>query len=242
MKIAIILSGNVRTWSNDTQKSFIKTFLCLKPDIFVYTEKLKYNYHSYIKAQKGIESDEIISCISDIKFDESLYPFIKDFKIDDMNYNYNEIKESGIVDSFKLNDNMKEFYHGFFQYMKFQRGIEMMKEYENNTGIKYDVVIKVRFDNYYKDINIENIINVIKDDEHNVILQDNRYIGLFPNDYIFIGKRDDICLVPLSILLEYKQPSSPLSYKNPPHGLLENVLSRNKMNVILADICSIKYL
>jgi hypothetical protein len=56
MKTAILLVGNIRTWSY-CKENFIQTFGHLNPDIFVSTYNLQYNHHPYIRNLIGDNED-----------------------------------------------------------------------------------------------------------------------------------------------------------------------------------------
>ena len=201
MKIAILVTGNIRTWVN-CQESFINTFLKYNPSIFFYTENLQYNYHPYI--QKTYEYFEDCT-ISDIPINPVLKCFIKDLHI-------NDTKDNNIYIE-KFDEKMKDIYHGIFQNKKFKKAVNMMKLYEKKTNISFDIIIKTRFDCIYdKSFSLEHIINQ---------LTDNNLFSM-GEDHCFIGKRDIIIQIPLFTKQEYYKPSSELSWTSPPHGIFDN--------------------
>jgi hypothetical protein len=59
MKVAVILSGNIRTW----ERSNLKDFVDVDVDYFISTTNKRYNYHPFICSKYGYDSinDEIIT-------------------------------------------------------------------------------------------------------------------------------------------------------------------------------------
>lgn len=220
MKIAVILCGHVRTWEL-CKESFFEMFPPERFDIFMETYTKQYEYHPYIQGQLNYFSDNTIINVSSSDISKGC-----------------EIRDTS--EEKKLDDRMKDFTHGFSQYSKFQKGIEQMLKYERENSIKYDYLIKTRFDLIYtpeaKTINFDRIKGLISNGERFLILDNN---NTFPNDHIIMGCRDDMINLPKFILSEYINPTDSLSWTNPPHGLLENYIRTKGLDVQLLNLTTV---
>jgi hypothetical protein len=202
MKTAILLVGNVRTWSY-CKDNFIQTFGHLNPDIFVSTYNLQYNHHPYIQNLINdnedvlLTNDEIVNIFSGVN--------VKNINIDS-NLNY------------ALPENVNGLFSGlettFHQYIKFFESVQKMTEYGD-----YDLVIKTRCDLLYNPINFDNALNSIIIDSGNV----------YPNDCILISNKDNIVDISKFIVNEFFNPVYNNSHDTPPHGLLRNAI--NHLNI-----------
>lgn len=213
MKIAILLSGHIRTW-DQCKESFYNMFPSNKFDIFMETYRDQYGYHPYIQSKLNYFSDNKITCI-------------------DGEYKLCRIENNVTFDCSKFDPKMKEFTHGYCQYTKLQRCMDLMVQYEKENNIVYDYIIKTRFDLIYtnesKEIDFSSIDGLILDSNNT-----------FPNDHIIICSRKDMIDLPQYILKEYINPTSNLSWTNPPHGLLENYIKNKNIKTTLLNISSIK--
>jgi hypothetical protein len=202
MKTAILLVGNIRTWSY-CKENFLQTFGHLNPDIFVSTYNLQYNHHPYIRNLIGdnedawLTNEEIADIFSGIN--------VKNISIDS-NLHYN------------LPEDVNSLFTGlettFFQYLKFFQSVQIMNEYD-----EYDLVIKTRCDLLYNPINFDNVLNSIIIDSGNV----------YPNDCILIANKNNIVNISEFIMQEFFNPIYSNSHDTPPHGLLCNAI--NHLNI-----------
>jgi hypothetical protein len=135
MKIAILLCGHIRTWEK-CKNSFLNTFP-KDVDVFMHTYSSQYHYHPYIQNQIQLDNEINNKILIDIKELVNL-PNLKRIVIE---------KEIDEID-------MKEYPINFDIYSQLRKVDlcnELRKEWENEHGFKYDVVIKTRFDIYYED-------------------------------------------------------------------------------------------
>jgi len=200
MKIAVLLSGNVRTW-DQTKDSFTSVF-GNTADIFLATYNRRYNYHPYIQGKFGFVDDEILN-------NERIFELFEGFNlkkilIDDNSTNY---KVPDGVDS-----RHKDHESTYYQYLKFRQAVELMIQQEQEQGWQYDVVAKARCDLMYVSHPVTLDPNVVTIDTGNV----------FPNDHIYISKRDNIVKMSEFIMEEFYNPKFDDSHEVPPHRLLHN--------------------
>lgn len=211
--VAVLLSGHVRTWE-ECKDSFYDMFPSNKFDIFMEAYGNQYGYHPYIQDKLKYFSDKEIHSIDGL---------CKCCRIEN-----NVLFDCSLFDS-----RMRDFTHGYCQYSKLQKCIDLMTKYENYNNIKYDFIVKTRFDLIYtdeaKNIDFSSIDGLILDSNNT-----------FPNDHIIIGKRDDIVNLPQFIISEYTNPTRDLSWSNPPHGLLENYIKAKNLTTKVINISSIK--
>jgi len=210
IKVAVLLSGHVRTWDK-CKESFFSMFPPDKYDIFAEAYEDQYGYHPYIQSKLNYFSDNKIKTI------EGRFKACR-------------IENNIVFDCSKFDHRMRNFTHGYCQYSKFQKCIELMTAYEKEHNTEYDYVIKTRFDLVYTD-EAKNI-NFLD----GLILDSN---NTFPNDHIVIGKRGDMINLSPFILSEYITPTDSLNWTNPPHGLLENYIKSNKLKVVILNLSSI---
>lgn len=154
MKIAICISGDIRTW-NETKRSF-KEIFCkgIEPDIFVSTYNSSYNQYESNEETKMFTEDDLKNFFNDINVKDIIIEnrnemynkvYQDSLKFDKINNYYNYIKETGDKESsfvpvgFRIYDQLR----------KIHQCNELKSKYEENNGFKYDVVIKTRFDALY---------------------------------------------------------------------------------------------
>jgi len=200
LKIAILLSGNVRTW-DQTKDSFINVF-GNTADIFLATYNRRYNYHPYIQGKFGYQDDEILDNQRIFELFSGLN--LKKVLIDDNSENY---KVPDAVDP-----RHKDHESTYYQYLKFRQAVEMMIQQEKEQGWQYDIVVKSRCDLVYVDYPVNFDPNVVTIDSANT----------FPNDWIFLSKRDNIVNMSEFIMQEFYNPKFEDSHETPPHRLLLN--------------------
>ena len=222
MKTAIILVGNIRTWDTCKQ-SFINTFRDLNADIFITTYDIKYSYTwgGHLSGEDYILNEhEIKQCVSDLN--------VKSILIENTEY------INGLVDIEQpkwYHPNLPEvwFKSAYSQYRKIKTGLDLMVEYENSNDIKYDCVIKTRFDITHNPINF-------------VDLKSNVIIGSCttpPTDCIIISNRDNVINITDFAINEFYNPIYENSWERPPHVLLENAVKNSNLNFDVQDICQL---
>jgi len=220
MKIAVLLTGNIRTWS----ESNLFDFIDVDVDYFISTTNKKYNYHPFISNKFGyndindliISNDEIKNIFNNIDYKELIINDDDEINDDDFSVNMR---------------NIDSCYH---QFNRIKKILYYVEEHEKDHG-KYDLIIKTRLDlKYYG--KLSQYLNV-----------DNYIYTSFgngdPNDTILISKRDDFFNIINNLMLEFYNQTDPNSHLYPPHGLLQSMLNRfqlqNRPNNI-AEIIRLK--
>lgn len=218
MKIAVLLTGNIRTWS----ESNLLDFIDVDVDYFISTSNKKYNYHPFISNKFGYDD------INDL--------IISDDEIKNMfNIDY---KELIINDDDEINDsdfsvNMRNIDSCYHQFNRIKKILNYVENHELTE--KYDLIVKTRLDLKYQGrlsqyLNVENFIYTSTGNGD-------------PNDTIIISKRDNFFNIINNLLFEFYTQMDPNSHLNPPHGLLQSMLDRfqiqNRPNNI-AEIIRLK--
>jgi len=214
MKTAILLIGNIRTFEH-CKDNFKNTFGNI--DVFVSTYNLKYDYHPAVKSKINDYSDEIIS------------PNYVNELLSGLN-----VKSSIIEDSYEVNEYVKRensnlhpslqnIHSSYAQYRKLKTSTELVIEYENKFGFKYDSLIRSRFDLLYN-----NFDSIIEEKEliHSTNIAPNHE---FLSDQFFYTNRNDMINISNFIMNEFYNPVYEDSNQSPPHGLLKNAIKYNNL-------------
>jgi hypothetical protein len=201
MKIAVLLTGNIRTWS----ESNLLDFIDVDVDYFISTTNKKYNYHPFISNKFGY--DDINDLV--ISNDEIKNMFNIDYK------------ELIINDDDEINDNdfsinMRNIDSCYHQFNRIKKVLNHIEKHEISE--KYDLIDKTRLDLKYQGtlsqyLNVENFIYTSTGNGD-------------PNDTIIISKRDNFFNIINSLLSEFYNQIDSNSHLNPPHGLLQSMLNR----------------
>jgi hypothetical protein len=190
MKIAICISGFLRTWEY-SKLSFLKHLVqnhdC---DLFVHTYKQNYFEYSS-EVQNVIYDEEIIVKMFDGFNLKKIVIEDRNEIIDNIissslkyeqlsNYSY-KIKESSDINSNKISLGARIY----DQLRKIYLSNELRKEYERKNNLNYDLYVKTRFDVLYIDkIDWSNFT------EKNLVYIGNSGTGGFPDDLVGIGKEE----------------------------------------------------
>jgi hypothetical protein len=258
-KIALLLSGNIRKFYYDNsiiEKSYKKLVNNQNIDVFIYTDnndfyyndfqylsnKLNvsnnYNSNRYYNKLKFIEFEEAYNIIeTNLRntFGESLKDlFIEEFnenQIDDI-YDKNNINHVIFMESnhssckYRKKSIMSNFY-------KLYKCYNLLVNYENKNNIKYDIIIKSRFDGIFynlddydlRSFNFENRVYVHGTEFHifdwwiigNRYIMDkycNYYLNISENlinkIYLFLYRENEV-LINYEII---KNCDDIISYKN----------------------------
>jgi hypothetical protein len=215
MKIAVLLTGNIRTWS----ESNLLDFIDVDVDYFISTTNKKYNYHPFISSK--------------FKYDDVNDLLISNDEIKDMfDINYKELIISDddeiVYDDFSINmRNIDSCYH---QFNRIKKVLSYVENHEMDYG-KYDLIVKTRLDlKYYgklsQYLNIDNSIYTSTGNGD-------------PNDTILISKRDDFFKIINNIIIEFYNQNDANSHLNPPHGLLKSMLDRFQIKNMPYNIAEI---
>jgi len=186
MKIAVCISGELRTFNNqlviDSYSKFIEKY---SPDVFLSTwdhigESMN---HAYI--DPSTSKNKRINIKSEIL---NTYNNIKSLKIENYNEWFNSLDEA--VKSVVFRDNyFSRTINSYTQIYKIYDSILSKYEYENNNNIKYDVVLRVRPDNLFiLDLELDEVLS-------NTIYHINIGTAYYPNriyDIFFYGDSDSM--------------------------------------------------
>jgi len=193
MKIAICISGFIRTW--EFTKNSFKYLLCKDKtheiDIFVHT----YN-QNYFEQSAGLENVFYTS--------EDIYKMFEGFNIkniiienrDDIHgeivkenakfmncvNNQNQIKESSDVNAKSYNTGVRIL----DQLRKLEKCFDLKREYEKKNSFKYDLAVKTRFDILYKTSPVWEYI------KEGTLYTETDTTGGYPHDCVTFGKNTDM--------------------------------------------------
>lgn len=215
MKTAIILNGNIRTWEQ-TKNNFKDTFSSLDYDVYVSTYDRQWGYHPHIKNVTQYFEDVILTNDQ-----------IKDMFSDCSNVVDIDIEDAQEVDNHanQLSNSFSPFMHGlltsFCQFRKTKLAVDSIIAHEEKNNFKYDQIIKTRCDLMYNPTNF-----IVQDNE---VLLDSG--NVYPNDCIYLIKRDKFIDVINFIMNEFFNPVYSDSNKEAPHYLLKNALYHNKLEI-----------
>jgi len=154
MKIAICISGFLRTWEQ-TKKSFMEQ-LTKNADVDVFVHTYKQNLYEFTAEEKDTEFTEenfrklfegvnLIALVAEDR--EAIYPIItqESKRFENVSiYDYLQ-QESSDPDSKKVPIGIRTYDH----LRKIHLCNELRKQYEKESGVQYDVVIKTRSDLVY---------------------------------------------------------------------------------------------
>jgi hypothetical protein len=219
MKTAIILVGNVRTW--ETCKDNFISVLGNDADIFVTTYNKQYAYHPYIQQSlnfyddRSLDGGEMEKMFSNLNLRGSI--------IDDID-SYVDVS----VKPYICNRFPRDAYLSLAQYFKLNDGIELVKKYEESNEIKYDRIIKTRFDIMYNPME-----NIVSDDG---VYVDGSGAGVFPCDWIFITSRATALSINDFIMGEIRDMKNESSLADLPHKLFLNGIRASTKELRLAPL------
>lgn len=220
LKVAILLCGNIRTWDK-CRDSFNKTFKNYHPDLFIHCSSKKFDYHPFI-ISKLPEYTDVDVTPEDAQI--VLQNIDKQISIVDM-----VIEDPNTITKPSFDSQMKDIYHGYYQYRHVYKAMQLMEEHECKIGYKYDIIIKTRFDLLYNEsFTIDFPLNIKS------VIIDSKNVN--PNDWIIIGSRDALIKLPRFVINQYLCATSQLSATRPPHGLLEYFIQIYQLNVSAKNI------
>lgn len=221
MRIALILSGNIRTWDK-CKNSYIGLLEKYKPDVYISTYDKRYDYHPYIKSTLKEYKDYTLSQID-------IENHFKDIEVINM-----EIEKTTDID-YLVNKEMLLFHSDmrhinscFKQFRKIQNCINNIIKYENENNFKYDYIIKMRFDT------IINNIDILPSNDNSIVIND---YGILPNDWTITSNRNNFIKIIKSMIDEFYIMKYSNSGDSPPHQLLENVSIMNNLIFEKRNIC-----
>ena len=174
MKVAILLSGHIRTWES-CKSNFLIHFNKFGdvPDVFIHTYRQKVNsYNGDDGKQTDLNDDEVKDLFKELN--------VKKIVIENDNVHMDEFMKNYSIYS---NGILLPVYG---QGMKLMLCNKLRKEYEQENNFKYDVIVRTRFD-----------ILINSELDYSLALKNpstiyNCYGGTygFPNDMFAFGARD----------------------------------------------------
>lgn len=220
MRLAIILTGHIRTWEK-TKDSFVKSFSKFNPDVFLTTYDKKYGFAPYIRDLTKYYEDEDIS-------EEQIRTMFDGINLVNLTVDSSEEMDKyidKIKDDIKIKyENIASFYPQFY---KLRREFDVLREYEKLHNFNYDVIIKTRCDLVYNDFGAELTPNNVLIDKGNV----------FPNDVILISTRNNMEKIIKFIPDEFFNPKNlSLSGQWPPHSIVNAAFQNANLIPVQLDI------
>lgn len=192
MKIAICLSGFIRTWEQSKKSFLVNLVQNNECDLFIHTYNQNYFEYSAERSDIYYTDDEIKEMFGGLN--------VKKIVIEDRNLILPELQSESkkfenfqnykirIKESSEDNDNFVNLGIRIFdQLRKIHLSNELRKNYEKESQIKYDFIVKTRFDVLYVDRINWNIFT-----EENKVYIGEGGTGGFPDDLVGIGKDEAI--------------------------------------------------
>lgn len=170
MKIALLLTGQLRTWR--MCKYLFKNMIIDKynTDVFLSIDmcnKLQCLHKNDSNVTTSIEVNDATSFFKPIKYFVS-ENYNKEFELVKKNINKSVEKYVRIDDTKLL----------FEQYFIVMNAYKLLKEHISETGVKYDIVIRLRFDQYIWTSDTSRIISDIKKYNNDVVYDDENIVLL----------------------------------------------------------------
>jgi hypothetical protein len=214
MKIAVLISGNLRTWEK-TKSTFSEFFSNHDIEIFVHTYNIKYRYHPAVQAQLPKFQDEHLS------YDEAVNQFSSKLAY----INYNDISVVSDIDKSQFDAQMANLGENCLHpIVNVLSSLEDIAKYEHDNDVLFDYVVRVRPDAVYRD-GARLDLPVHK----NVIYINNGLV--YPNDWFLCATRSQFQQIYQNLYAEFERPSSEKSFLRPPHGIFETVFEALHLQV-----------
>jgi hypothetical protein len=219
MKVAVLFNGNSRT-IDKCKTNILRTFSPLNPDYYASTYNNVYGYHRCVQDSFRFYDDPILSKEDILKRYDGFN--LKDAIVDDIN----EIKEIYSREQHLLNINMRHP-SSFLQYRKLSAGIKMILEKTE----KYDVIIKIRSDLWFKAPFVLDPTSINKE----IIVSTG---NVYPNDCVVGGTPLNMSNIMEFIVKEFYDCSNPLSATSLPHGVLQSSIEHYNLKITQQPLLS----
>jgi len=193
-KVAILLCGYFRSW-NQCLPSFLNFTSGLDYDVFIHTYSMVKAYHPYIRDSLGITNNTITEPHSQIR-DNIKIPY-KKLVIEDGNESLPEVKtvenislSCYQVPSLSHYDDLQVLkgkgisIRTYLQYRKFRICNDLRKQYEKESGVSYDFVVKLRMDLDYTPVLTPLSLLLSFVTSNNILTSSSNNQ---PNDHIYIS-------------------------------------------------------
>jgi hypothetical protein len=218
MKVAVLLAGNIRTL-DQCKENIINAFKFLEPDYFVSTYDNQLQYHHCVQSSLGVFSDSILTENQIIEAYKDFNP--KEILIDSQNFAQQIYAEKS--GNFKV-EMLADSSSHFLQYWKVKRGLNLIKKYENENDVKYDIIIKTRCDLLLNDLSIIDFSKI----------NDQVIIGGYSpilNDQLIITSNDTMNQIIDFMLNEFYTFTNCKSNQAMPHGLFEAAIDNTRLEL-----------
>ncbi len=214
MKIAVLISGNLRTWEK-TRSTFDKFFSNHDITIFVHTYNVKYRYHPSVQAQLPKFQDEHVS------YDEAVSQFPAQLAYID----HQDISGLQDIDKSQFDARMAKLGENCLHpIVNVLSTLENIREYERDKKFVFDYVVRVRPDAVYRESATLDLPG-----HKNMIHINNGLV--YPNDWLLCAARHQFQEIYQNLYAEFEQPSSRCSLLRPPHGIFETVFDKLQLEV-----------
>lgn len=201
MKLAIVLTGNLRTWDY-CKDSFITSFGCYNPDLYLVTDTLRYGYHPCVQWTIGDHEDELVD-------DDKIRTSFEGLNLIDY-----KIFPRGVSNFTKCAPAFANNVNSFIQFEKLWYAMDLIKR----TSVDYDFILKTRCDLIYT----ENIKNAFYLENDQITIDSSNE---FPNDCIYVTNSNNMVKLANFMYNEVLAPIYPDSHEIEPHGLLRNAVN-----------------
>ena len=219
---ALLLTGNIRTFE-ECIDSFNNICIQFNPDIFICISQKEFELHPYIQQEYNFYNDTVLSLeLLNHKF--SISPLfaskIKKIIIIDNEHDNHYTNYIQLLDT-------KKTWQGadiYEQVYKIKRGIEEIEIYQEQNKVKYDLIMKMRFD-LTIDVTYIPLLSSIKQNE---LLVSHSPISE-PSDTILICNSIQL------IKLLYQELQSLFLYNNSHckniHTMIRHICDNNNINI-----------
>jgi hypothetical protein len=224
MKVAVLLAGNIRTL-DQCKENIINAFKFLEPDYFVSTYDNQLQYHHCIQNSLGVFSDTTLTEDQILEAYKDFNP--KEILIDSQNFAQQIYAEKS--GNFKV-EMLADSSSHFLQFWKIKRGLNLIKKYETENDIKYDIIIKTRCDLLLNDLSI---IDFSKINDQVIVGGINSPVV---NDQLIITSNNTMNQIIDYMLNEFYTFTNCKSNISMPHGLLEGAIDNTRLELKKLDI------
>lgn len=209
MKVAVLLTGNFRTWPK-TKKSFMKFIGDNEVDLYIDTYDVRFMYHPAVECSLPDFNEEFLDL-------DLLRHYFSNFNLVDLNLRSFERSKIDF-ENLRLAEKFKNYHNNC--YMPINNTLEALskiKMHELHSCAEYAFVVKTRFDALY-DIKLSKLSIGNRQIVYNVG-------NVSPNDWLFIGTSTDLIKMYEAAHKEFFNPVYDNSHIDPPHGIFREVMS-----------------
>lgn len=203
MKIALLITGQMRTFWFAIDSIIENIIKPNEPDVFIFTGRNNLGDSYCLDEMETISSYHGRNKISSLKFinekqfaQDKIGGYLKGFNKndyvksywDEYNLIYDEAQyySEDIINDPKINkENPRPMDFVILQYLIVKKGIGMIIDYENKNGFKYDYILRIRTDMVYQNPLI--IKDIVANNDSDLFFLNN-YYGDAISDVFYLGK------------------------------------------------------